>query len=135
MEKIYSKVDPSKLLHVVVRGDDFLPGRVNVVEDQEFLQCALLRLNKGVTFNPHKHLWKDVDRVFPQESWCVLSGSVKCVFYDTDDSIVAEPVIYPGDLSFSFGGGHNYLILEDDTKVAEYKVGPYLGVDKDKVFI
>ena len=27
MEKIYSKVDPTKLLHIVVRVDDMKPGR------------------------------------------------------------------------------------------------------------
>jgi hypothetical protein len=35
----------------------------------------------------------------------------------------------------TFRGGHNYLILEDDTIVYEYKTGPYLGQELDKVFL
>ena len=35
----------------------------------------------------------------------------------------------------TFRGGHNYLCLEDDSLVYEYKTGPYYGQKKDKVFI
>jgi hypothetical protein len=35
----------------------------------------------------------------------------------------------------TFRGGHNYLILEEDTIVYEYKTGPYMGQQLDKVFL
>ena len=57
------------------------------------------------------------------------------VVLDIDDTIIAEPVLGPGDCSMTFRGGHNYVILEDDTIVFEYKTGPYLGVQFDKTFI
>jgi len=44
-------------------------------------------------------------------------------------------VLYVGDASFTLGGGHNYLILEEGTIVYEYKTGPYEGQLMDKVFI
>jgi len=44
-------------------------------------------------------------------------------------------VLKAGDASFTLGGGHNYLILEDDTIVYEYKTGPYEGQKNDKVFL
>ena len=53
----------------------------------------------------------------------------------SDDTIISEPILYPGDCSMTFRGGHNYLILEDDTIVYEYKTGPYLGQEFDKEFI
>jgi hypothetical protein len=93
-------------------------------------------MEKGKTFKPHKHIWKNrTNNVIAQESWIVIKGSVKCIFYDTDDRIIATPTLYPGDASFTLEGGHNYEILEDDTLVYEYKTGPYEGQKLDKTFL
>ena len=136
MEKIYSKVKPTKLLHVVVRKEDLTPGRVEVVPEDHFIQCALLNMEKGMTFKPHKHIWKERTRnVIAQESWIVIQGSVKCIFYDIDDQIIATPILQPGDASFTLEGGHTYEIQEDNTLVYEYKTGPYEGQSLDKTFI
>ena len=136
MENIYSKIDPTKLLHVIVRKENLTPGRVEVINEDQFIQCALLNMEKGKTFKPHKHIWKERTRnVIAQESWIVIQGSVKCIFYDIDDQILATPILYPGDASFTLYGGHNYEILENDTLVYEYKTGPYEGQQLDKQFI
>jgi cupin fold WbuC family metalloprotein len=136
MEKIYSKIDPSKLLHIIVRKEDLTPGRVEVVPENHFIQCALLNMENGKTFKPHKHLWKPRKRnVIAQESWIVIQGSVKCIFYDLDNQIISTPTLYPGDASFTLEGGHNYEIQEDNTLVYEYKTGPYEGQALDKEFI
>jgi hypothetical protein len=93
-------------------------------------------MEKGKTFRPHKHIWKERTRnVIAQESRVVIQGSVKCIFYDIDNTIIAEPILYPGDASFTLEGGHNYLILEDNTLVYEYKTGPYEGQALDKTFL
>lgn len=136
MEKIYSNIDPSKLLHIIVRQDDIKPGREDIVSEENFIQCSMLNMNRGKTFKPHKHIWKPRRRlVIAQESWVVIKGSVKCIFYDLNDQIIAEPVLYPGDASFTLEGGHNYEILEEGTLVYEYKTGPYEGQYLDKTFI
>jgi hypothetical protein len=136
MEKIYSKVDPSKLLHLIVRKDDITPGRQDVISEENFIQCSILNMEEGKTFKPHKHIWKERTRnVIAQESWIVIQGSVKCIFYDIDDTIIAEPILNVGDASFTLEGGHNYYILEDNTLVYEYKTGPYEGQKLDKTFI
>jgi len=136
MEKIYSKKEPEKLLHIIVRKDDIKPGREDIVSEENFIQCSILNMSKGKTFKPHKHIWKERTRnVIAQESWIVIKGSVKCIFYDLDDNIITEPILYAGDASFTLEGGHNYLILEDDTLVYEYKTGPYEGQQLDKTFI
>jgi cupin fold WbuC family metalloprotein len=136
MEKIYSKVDPNKLLHIIVRKEDLTPGRVEVVPEDQFIQCALLNMEKGKTFKPHKHIRKERTRnVIAQESWIVIQGSVKCIFYDLDNQIISTPTLYPGDASFTLEGGHNYEIQEDNTLVYEYKTGPYEGQALDKTFI
>jgi len=136
MEKIYSKIDPNKLLHIIVRKKEITQGRQDIVPEENFIQCSILNMEKGKTFKPHKHIWKERTRnVIAQESWIVIQGSVKCIFYDIDNNIITEPILYPGDASFTLEGGHNYLILEDNTLVYEYKTGPYEGQALDKTFL
>lgn len=136
MIKYYSKINPKKLLHIVVRKEDLTPGRVEVVPEDNFIQCALLNMEEGKTFRPHRHIFKERTRnVIAQESWIVVQGSVKCTFYDLDNSILVEPTLNPGDASFTLEGGHTYTILEDDTLVYEYKTGPYEGQALDKTFL
>jgi cupin fold WbuC family metalloprotein len=136
MIQYFSKIDPQKLLHVIVRKEDLTPGRVEVVPEDNFIQCALLNMEKGKTFKPHRHIFKERTRnVIAQESWIVVQGSVKCTFYDLDNSILVEPILNPGDASFTLEGGHTYTILEDNTLVYEYKTGPYEGQALDKIFL
>lgn len=136
MEQIYSKVDPTVLCHQVVRLDD-IQDRHNVSEDHQFLQLATLRMQAGHTFRPHQHIWRPtpVDQIIAQESWVVIQGRVQVMFYDTDGSILQTVVLNAGDASMTFRGGHNYLILKDDTVVYEFKTGPYQGQALDKVFL
>jgi cupin fold WbuC family metalloprotein len=132
--KIYSRLDPSKLLHMIVR--EVPEGRTDLCPNEQFLQCAALRLPKGTTFKPHRHITKPATEIMPEESWFVYKGMAKIIMYDTDGVWLVESVLFEGNSSFSFNGaGHNYVILEDDTVIMEYKVGPYLGVEKDKIFI
>lgn len=136
MEKIYSRIETDKLLHIIIRKQDLTPGRKDVVPENNFIQCAILNMEEGKTFKPHKHIWKPRKRmVIAQESWIVVQGSVKCHFYDLDDTIITEPILEPGDASFTLEGAHTYTILEDDTLVYEYKTGPYEGQAMDKTFI
>jgi hypothetical protein len=136
MEKIYSKIN-GELLHQIVRLDDVVSGRIDLSTDNNYLQCAALKLPKGYTFKPHKHNVnpRHDENYIPQESWCVIRGKVQCIFYDIDDTIITEPILSAGDVSFTFSVGHNYLILEEDTIVYEYKTGPYFGQKIDKTFI
>jgi len=136
MEKVYSKIDPTKMLHMVVRKADFGSGRLNLIAEDQFIQCSMMTMDQGTTFQPHRHIWKERTRkVIAQESWMVVQGSVKAIFYDLDDSLLEEIVLSQGDASFTLEGGHNYLILEDDTQVYEYKTGPYEGQISDKAFL
>lgn len=136
MEKIYSKIEPEKLLHIIHRLDDIKAVRTDLSDPKESLQIATLNLNKGKTFYPHKHVYKKgPENIIAQESWIVLRGRIKCILYDIDDTIIAEPILETGDSSITFYGGHNYECLEDDSRVVECKSGPYSGVELDKVKI
>jgi cupin fold WbuC family metalloprotein len=124
------------LLHLVHRLDE-IEERTNVADDNQFLQLATLRMQRGKTFRPHRHVWKSPQyaMTIAQESWVVIQGSVEVSFYDTDGTLLEKQIINRGDCSMTFEGGHTYTILEDDTVVYEYKTGPYYGQDRDKVFI
>lgn len=136
MQKIYSKIDSKKLLHIIVRASDFVDPRLDIVPEDQFIQCSILRMQNGKTFKPHKHIWKNRTRdVIAQESWVVIKGRVKCYLFDLDNTIIEEPVLEAGDASFTLEGGHTYTILEDNTLVYEYKTGPYEGQQLDKEFI
>tara|TARA_R110002020_G_scaffold182732_1_gene378452 strand:- start:146 stop:562 length:417 start_codon:yes stop_codon:yes gene_type:complete len=136
MINIYSKINPNKLLHVIVRKEDMKPGRKDIIPEDHFIQCSHLNMEKGKTFKPHRHIFKNRTRdVIAQESWVVIQGKVKCIFYDLDNSILIEPILESGDASFTLEGGHNYEILEDNTLVYEYKTGPYEGQKLDKIFL
>lgn len=136
MEFIYSKIETEKLLHIINRFDE-ISKRQEVVPENNFIQCATLKMEKGKTFRPHKHIEKTrtYEKQIAQESWVVIKGSVKCKFYDLDNQLISEPILYPGDASFTLYGGHTYEILEENTVVYEYKTGPYEGQELDKTFL
>jgi hypothetical protein len=136
MEKIYSKIN-GNLLHMVKRKSDIKSERENLSSDLEFLQCSSMNLPKGKTFKPHKHIWKDIKykKIIAQESWVVVTGSVKVDYYDIDGSFISSQILKKGDCTITLQGGHNYTCLEKNTTVYEFKSGPYEGVLKDKVFI
>ena len=140
MEIIYSKQNPKMILHIVYRANEFYNikegHRADLVDAKEFIQVSALKMKKGQKFRPHQHIWKDGEKkAIAQESWVVIRGSVKCSFYDIDDTILKEPILNVGDCSITLAGGHTYSILEDDTLVYEYKTGPYEGQKLDKEFI
>ena len=143
MKLIYSKVKTSKLLHLIHKLEDIEKlstnkglARKNIVPNDEFLQLATLKMDKGKTFETHKHIYKDGEKqVIAQESWVVVKGSVKVIMYDLDDTIIDEVILAAGDCSMTFAGGHNYVIQESDTIVYEYKTGPYKGIKSDKVLL
>ncbi len=136
MKKIYSRKEKGKLLHIINRISE-ITERTNICTDEQFIQLATMRLNKGKTFSPHKHIWKEQksNRTIAQESWVVIQGSVCVHLYDLDEKHICDEIIEKGDCSITFEGGHTYTILENDTVVYEYKTGPYYGQKNDKIFI
>ena len=136
MINIYSKVDPNMLCHMVLRKKEIVEERTDIISAENFLQLSTLNMPKGKTFRPHKHIWKPGEKeVIAQESWVVIEGMVKVSFFDTDGKLLEDIILHPGDSSITLQGGHTYLSMRDNTKVYEYKTGPYKGQKLDKVFL
>lgn len=135
MTPIYSRIDPTQLLHIINRKADVQPGRKDLVEADQWLQIATIRQSNGVTYKPHRHIISHSEPHIVQESWIVITGLVQVVLYDTDNSILHTDVLEPGDCSITLMGGHTYKFMAADSYVVEVKTGPYFGVEKDKIII
>ena len=135
MERIYSNITKTKLLFLIYRNDNEI-RREDLSNPAEYLQCAVLNLDKGDTFRPHKHKFKSqAVHTIAQESWVILSGKVKFFMYDTNDKLLKTVILNKHDVCMTFYGGHTYEIMEENTKIVEMKVGPYFGQEQDKEFI
>lgn len=88
MEKIYSKVEPNLLLHMVFRIAESPRDRQELIDANNFLQCCVINMTEGRTFRPHRHIYKKVtyDKMKSQQSMTVLRGSIEYIFYDIDDT-------------------------------------------------
>jgi hypothetical protein len=125
---------PDKLMHIVCRGEELTSKRTNISNPAEFLQVAGLKLTAGDKFRPHKHIPIQKITTITQESWVVIRGVVVAFLFDLDDSLLAEVTLNAGDISVTFYGGHTYQ-CDEDALVYEFKTGPYLGIEQDKVFL
>jgi cupin fold WbuC family metalloprotein len=132
MEKIYSVLDPEKLLHVICRRDDIDGKRKDFASENEILQVATILLNNGECVDAHKHLKNQRETNGTQEVIMVIEGELEVNFYDTNDSLIKNVILYGGDCFVTYYGGHAVKSLKDKTKLYEVKNGPYNGKDKDK---
>lgn len=125
-----------EVLHIIFRKQDAQAQRTDIVQPQEFIQVAALKLPNEKTFRPHKHLWSE--RFFhwyiPQESWVVIYGNIKVDYYDEDGKHIHQDLLTAGDITVTLRGGHNYTAV-GEAMVYEFKTGPYMGQEIDKKFI
>jgi len=134
IQNIYSKINNS-LIHIISRKNKFEGDRVFIVPDDQYLQVAQMKMDNGKKFQAHRHIPLERVSKLTQEAWVVIDGSVKVYLYDIDDTFIEEVVLNPGDCIISLGGGHNYESMKDDTLIYEFKLGPYMGIEKDKINI
>ena len=132
MRKIYSKVEPERLLCVLTKKGDISEKRLDLSPENEYLQVAAKSLRKGFAIEPHKHKKIIRETHITQEAWVFLSGRVKAILYDLDDTKSLEVVLEAGDCMLMFYGGHGFDVLEDNTLFYEFKTGPYMGIENDK---
>ncbi len=138
--QIYSELNPSLLLHGVYKKSDLLSQanqRIDLSAEDQTLQISALRILQPKKFQAHYHLEKSLGDFISkaQECWVVIEGKVAVFYYDLDNSLIAKTILDPGDISYTFHGGHGYEVLESGSLIYEFKSGPYLGVEKDKKVI
>jgi len=137
MIKVYSKTDPTLLLHIIVRPNDFNKTFVEITEPDSFLQSLGIRLDEGESRRAHRHLMMNDDTGgrMQQEAWVVLNGVIRCDLYDIDGSHLSSHVIQEKSALITLYGAHGLEVLEDNTMILEFKLGKYKGNINDKVYI
>ena len=143
IEYICSKVVPNGhpyyLLHVIIRKDHFnnISNRGDIITPNNYLQLAMLNLHQNQTFKAHQHKYNvfHAEQKIAQECWYIVSGQVEVQHYDLDKSKFEPNILNEGDLSITLHGGHNYTCLSENSRVLEFKTGPYSGQEQDKEFI
>tara|TARA_R110001606_G_scaffold344381_2_gene493079 strand:- start:3 stop:485 length:483 start_codon:yes stop_codon:yes gene_type:complete len=136
MKNIISKIN-KEVLHIIFYAKEISKKRIDVIPEDNHLQFSALELIKDQKFRPHFHIPKkiDYDETTAQEAWVIIKGSIKAIHYDVDNKIINKEILNVGDVAVTLKGGHTFEVLEEDTIVYEFKTGPYLGVELDKVFI
>ena len=111
--------------------------RTDIIAENNHLQFSALELVKNHKFRPHFHIPKKINytETIAQEAWVIIRGSIRAIHYDINSKILNEEILNTGDVAVTLSGGHTFEVLEEDTIVYEFKTGPYLGVELDKVFI
>tara|TARA_B100001027_G_C16128180_1_gene268022 strand:- start:186 stop:596 length:411 start_codon:yes stop_codon:yes gene_type:complete len=130
--KIFSKVEPEKILLSILKFYDIDDKRKDISPETEFIQTSGRKLNKDFKVKAHKHNYLKRSSNITQEAWIILKGKINAKFYDLDDKFIYETDLESGDCVTIFRGGHELKVLEDDTYFYEVKNGPYLGIEKDK---
>ena len=59
----------------------------------------------------------------------------KISFFDLNKKLLKTKILKPGDISVSFAGAHKLQIMKNNTRIYEYKTGPYKGSNKDLKFL
>ena len=134
MEKIYSKIDPKILLHIIKKAEDIKEERQELSETNDPLQGLIYNVPKGKNFQAHYHNPIERTTFTTQEAFIVIKGKLILTVLDTDHSEVCKRELNPGDCAIFKAGGHSFEVKED-TIFYELKPGPYLGREKDKTYI
>ena len=130
MQKI---INPDGLTLVLYQQSaDWKEGLDFLTSDNEFLQVGTWFYNAGKKLDRHYHNIVSRKSDLTQECVVVVAGSMQIKVYDYDQSFLSELILRQGDFAVFLGGGHEYKILEDNTKILETKNGPFLGVEVDK---
>lgn len=130
MEKIFSAVDPSMLLHVIMNTSAVSTDRIDLSPSEEFLQLSVVPLRAGRTLKPHRAQPRAVGgHASVPESWIVMRGAIEVSLFDVDGSSLATRSLTAGWLLVTFRGAHGFSTIDDDSMIIECKPGPYVGRD------
>lgn len=132
--------DDGTASHIVIELNS-IPGdsssRIDIVNPLETLQCALIEMTKDQTFEPHVHPKRLTSGSAgnTQEAWVIIAGEVEATLYNVHGEVIENVLLKSGDACITLRGGHNYTSKVDGTLVYEFKTGPYLGPDIDKIMV
>ena len=132
MKEIKIKNETVAIFHKI---DEWKEGIDFLTPNENFIQAGTWWYQKGKDLRSHLHIINERTVERTQETIIVLSGKVRVDLYDESLKIFHQEELLTGDIGIILKVGHGYQILEDNTKVVEVKNGPFISVEKDKVFL
>ena len=133
MNKIYSQVEPGRLLHLIFNTNEPFENRTDLSDPQQWLQVSVMNLPPAKKVGPHIHNPRaETAPAIPgvtQECWIVLRGEIKAGLFDLDRSPLAQHALTAGQMLVTFYGGHSLESGSAGARLIECKNGPYLGRD------
>lgn len=138
LRKIYSKRDPSILLHIIHtyephEGPITSIKKQPIADAEHFLQALSFELPAETVIKAHGHNLQQRKTTHTHEALVVFKGSIELSIYDIDKSLLEKQVLKPGDCYMIVNGGHSLRALVPST-VFEFKNGPYTGPENDKTY-
>lgn len=135
--QIYSKKEPSRLLHLIFRfnqGNIDKLVRNEVTPSSTFLQAMCFEIPKDMYFKAHKHNLQERQTAQTHEAFFIFRGAIELSIFDIDNALLEKTILREGDCSVIIDGAHSFKALEP-TVLYEFKNGPYYGPEKDKTYI
>ena len=131
-EKFFSR-QANHLLCYVIRANEFVPGFRFFSSPEDGIQVGCWSKVRGEKSVPHIH--KKVPRCsdYTQEAVLVIRGSFLVSVFDLDFKYLNEITLNTGDLLVSLRGGHSYEGRDSESVVLEFKNGPYVGAEQDRL--
>lgn len=125
------RVESDGFLYALIIRKDYCPDGINFFSaDDDILQVGTMKHTAGHTITPHRHLPYKRETEGTQEVLFIKKGTLKAIFFDSNDLRVNEVILTAGDLIVLLGGAHGFDII-DDLEMIEVKNGPY-AVSGDK---
>ena len=121
-----------QLLCILIKPDDWSKGLQFITSDEQYLQVGTWWYDAGRVLDRHYHNIVERSSDLTQECVIIMHGTLLVKIYDTDQNFLTDFTMKQGDFAIFLGGGHEYTILENDTKIIETKNGPFIGVNLDK---
>lgn len=118
----------------IIRADTLVEETTFFSPPESSFQFGLLAHRAGFIEPPHYH--QPVTRTISdlQQMFVVQRGVVAIQLFTDDGDLLREVVLNPGDAIVLIHGVHAIRVIED-MQCISVKQGPFLGTEKDKVFV
>lgn len=130
MRKIFSP--QQKLLAVLLRSGEWSRGLNFLTESDDAIQVGTWFYQAETNLADHSHRPLPRTTNTTQEGVFMVDGSMEARIYDNNRNHVETLILEKGDLLILIDGGHGYRILSNETRVLEFKNGPYFSREIDK---
>jgi hypothetical protein len=129
MEKIYSKQNRKKLLHVISRRN-LKEKRIDILDPKLPLQVSRINL-KNCIIKPHANVkkYRSFKEKIQCECWIVTRGSISVSLFDIDKTKIKKTSLNTGSVLITIDGGHSIDKTSSYSQLVEIKLGPYIGRD------